>query len=709
MGEARMGVRRLGCALAAVLCVLALPPLAAHATSGTTYTWVGNSQGSGGDNHSWSDSENWNPVGVPGDGDSVIIEQPSAGDCFAHVDSTPTVELVDFTLEENPALCTTSVSGGALSISGSFSWNGGTLSSPTTIESSASGQISGSNQRLNALTQELDVAGRLTLDGLSSPGELQILHGQELHLEDGAVLSSSGSNEVDGSACCTDPAKVVNDGTISIGGNTLTLGTLELDQNAVLATSANGELLTSAGPVTTGTTGAYTGDGRWLLTGASQARFSGTQTLGSGFHLELGGVTSTSSSSLAGTVTFAGTGTFDWTGGVIQAGLTIAHGVTVEVAGAHTGGGGRVLSGHDYSAGGAGVPVTLTNHGIVTLTDGATVSTASQAHLVNASDGVVNIAPGTSFASEECCATPDRLTNSGSVHVGSGGGSDPAVVSGVAYESSGTTTIASGKVLRLTGGAPNKLAAGTVGGGGNLSVTGPTAVSGTLDVKANTRLVLGDHGSLDGTAVLSGAGAMNWTGGSVSGAVTVSLAGGLAVSGQNTKAIANIGGGSTPSKLTLKVATMVAAGTASAHDEIDVGSSVLVNTSVLDAGAFSEFANGTVSNRGTFSIHSGKVFARSFEQPKGHKIALDIAKTKSGSITSIGSVVLHGALAVRNAFVPHVGDKVTVVKAPTLTDSLNCVDSTGKGTSGSSAGHWVNTHTGTKVVLVWHRGAAASC
>ena len=49
----------------------------ARATGGTTYTWVGNTQVSMADNHSWSDQRNWNPQGVPDDGDSVVITQPA--------------------------------------------------------------------------------------------------------------------------------------------------------------------------------------------------------------------------------------------------------------------------------------------------------------------------------------------------------------------------------------------------------------------------------------------------------------------------------------------------------------------------------------------------------------------------------------------------------------------------------------------------------
>src|SRR3954452_10189957 len=86
MAEAVKRAVRGGCTtVVLVLGLMYAVPVAAHA-SGTTYTWVGNTQLAGADNHSWTDGRNWSPEGVPGDGDSVVIEQPSNSDCFAHVD-----------------------------------------------------------------------------------------------------------------------------------------------------------------------------------------------------------------------------------------------------------------------------------------------------------------------------------------------------------------------------------------------------------------------------------------------------------------------------------------------------------------------------------------------------------------------------------------------------------------------------------------------
>jgi hypothetical protein len=136
--------------------------------------------------------------------------------------------------------------------------------------------------------------------------------------------------------------------------------------------------------------------------------------------------------------------------------------------GAHTGGAGRVLEGLDTSAAPAH-PVSQTNHGALAIGDGAGIITAGGARLVNASDGLLQMEPGTSISAQGCCAAPDRLTNDGvfSVLPTSNGG--PVVLTGISYRSGATTEIASGRTLTLTGGAPGRLDSATVNGGGRLT------------------------------------------------------------------------------------------------------------------------------------------------------------------------------------------------------------------------------------------------
>jgi len=696
-----MSARRSALLVAVAALALSVPAVA-RAGGGTTYTWVGNTLTAAADNHSWSDSRNWSPAGVPGSGDSVVIEQPSNSDCFAHVDNVPTVTLANLTLVENPALCTTSVSGGAFTVTGSFSWDGGKLDTPTTIASGATATISGADQRLNSLTQAFDVAGGAILSAATGSGALQILHGQSLHVEAGATLSSSGTNAIGGSACCTDPAKVINDGTVSVGSGTLTVSDAELDQRATVTVAAGGELLTSGGPVTTGTVGSYTGAGRWLLENRAAAHFAGTQTLGTGFHLEFGGLASTFTSTLAGSATLRGAGTFDWTGGVIEAQLTFAHGLAVHVNGVHTGGAQRVLQGHDLSGGGGGVPVSVTNHAVVTVAAGATISTAGQARLVNAADGTVALAPGTSVASQGCCTAPDSITNAGTVHVLAGPGTGAVSLALLAYQSTGTTVIAAGRTLQLSGGARGRLAGGVVSGGGRLTITTPLTLSGMVTVAASTQVLVGVRGSLDGAATLGGAGSTAWTGGALSGALTMATAGGISVYGANPKTVANDNGGSTPSTVAFTAPATFAAGTATVHDVVALGASTLVLRAAANVGAFVQFAGGRLVNQSALAIHQGPIFASAYQQAGGGRLTLDVSATRNGVVQVSGPAALAGKVAVRNLVTPASGRKVTVVVAVTLHDALTCVRTTG---AGATSGHWAAVPSATRLVLVWRRGA----
>lgn len=692
-------VRRLGPATL-VLATMFVAPVAAHA-AGTTYTWVGNTQSASADNHSWTDARNWSPAGVPGDGDSVIIKQPAKNDCFAHVDAVPTVTLAAFTLAEDPTLCTVSVSGGSITVEGTFDWNGGELDTPTTLAASATGTVAGSNQRLNALTQHLELDGRLTLQGATGTGALQILHGETLHIAPGGSLGSTGTNEIDGSACCTTPAKVINDGTLSLGGGILTIADAELDQLARVASSAGGGLVTSGAPITTGATGSYTGGGRWTIENRAAAVFHGTQTLGAGFHLELGGLTSVFTSYLGGTVTLAGTGSFDWTGGVLQAQLTIAHGVAVHVAGAHTGGAARVLRGRDYSLGGAGVPVVQVNHGTISVSAGARISTSAQTRLVNAADGVLALAPGTAIAGQSCCVSPDRVVNAGTVQVTAAAGTATVPMTFVSYQSTGTTSISAGHTLLLSGGATGVLAGGTITGGGQLTVATPVSLSGTVTVAAHTTARLDAHGLLQGTATLAGGGGMRWTGGSFVGHLTIATAGGIAASGAAAKTVANSNSGAA-SVVRFTAPTAIGSGLASAHDPIYIGSaSSLVLQGTTTAGTFVEFAGGHLVNAGRLSIGTGRVFASSYQQTASGRLAVTLAATQKGLLQVAGPATLAGTLALLNAYQPVVGAAVYVVKAVTLHDSLSCRSTSG---TGATTGHWSDTHTTTLLRLTWQRG-----
>jgi hypothetical protein len=483
---------RLYALLAAATAVLACTATPATAAGGTAYTWVGSSQNAAADNHSWTDARNWSPQGVPGDGDSVVVTEPDAAHCTAHVDAVPTVTLTDFSLTSTR--CSSSINGGAITVTGTFSWDGGTLNTPTRIN--GSGTLAGTNSHLNVLSADLAVAGSLTLSGLtdsgaSNQGGFRMVNPYTLHILSGGTLISSGPNAVQFLSCCLDPARIVNDGTLSMQSGALTVRAVEIDQHGQLTASDGARLISVGDPIRTADGARYTGSGGWQIVDGSKAKFAGTQTTGSGFHLELGGLQIDAGAELGGTATLAGGGVFDWTGGTIEGNLTIAHGMRMRASGAHTGNGRRVLYGQDGLSGGAAAVVT--NHGSMRFDGGAGVLTGYQARLVNAADGTLAVADGTDFNTISCCLYQSAVINYGTAAVSRSGSAASVLFDGVAYKQrAGTTTLGSGARLDIASGTGSMsllggAAAGTGTVGGGIADTGATvrpagAAIGTLHV-----------------------------------------------------------------------------------------------------------------------------------------------------------------------------------------------------------------------------------
>ncbi|HWU20168.1 MAG TPA: hypothetical protein VN088_01485, partial [Nocardioides sp.] len=368
-----------------------------------------------------------------------------------------------------------------------------------------------------------------------------------------------------------------------------------------------------------------------------------------------------------------------------------------------------------------------------------------------------------------CCVNPNKVVNAGGrVVVGAGTTTDPAQLSGVAYQATGgSTTIATGRTLELDL-APSALASTTVTGGGTLRVVAPTAASGTSTVGSATTLALVPSGSLDGTATLSGAGRVTWTGGSLSGSLTLATAGGVRVSGPDPKYVANVGGGSVPSTVVVKAPLSLAAGTTIHHDLIDVGQSTLTLAGATTLANLTELANGKVRNTGhltvaagstghayrgngpltssgTVSLHSGTLASSltltggsldgtgtlsgaltntagtvrpaggstgtlhvtgTYRQGSQGILALDLSSRSHDLLAVSGTVRIRGPVRPRNlsGYRPSVGARVTVLRAGSLTAAPSCVR-----TSGSTTGHWVPTHTGTALTLVWRSGRSSGC
>jgi hypothetical protein len=436
---------------------------------------------------------------------------------------------------------------------------------------------------------------------------------------------------------------------------------------------------------------------------------------------------------LRGTATLAGTGVLDWTGGTIEGNLTIGHGVKFHASGFHDDNGRRALLGTDYLSG--GVPATVTNHGTMSFDHGATVGTLYRAKLVNASDGTLTLAPGVVFGSGSCCVNPDQIVNNGTVVVPAGTTTTAAELDNVAYKSTGTTSVASGRRLLLSGGATGRLSGASLAGAGTLAISTPMAVSGTNTVSAGAHLLLQDrnlhHGSLNGTATFSGAGKLQWQGGAFSGAVTVAVGGGVTVNSADPKVVPNINGGSKPSKLTFNTRVTIAAGTKLHHDGIDFGYSTVTFRKATTVGRFVDLYGGKLINAGTLTVRPGTLerggsprtvnsgtlslaagatlhTTGGYSQTSHGTLVVHLGAHGHGLLSVQESVALHGKLAARDdgSYNPGVGKRVQVVTASNVAASPSCVTTSG---AGSAHRHWVAGKNVTGLVLTRRAGAHRHC
>lgn len=700
---------------------------AAHASGGTTYTWVGSSVDPSADNHSWTDARNWNPGGVPGDGDSVVIAPPDASHCTASVDGIPSVSLVDLSVSQPPDLCGTSIHGGPITVSGTFSWNGGAVDTPLTLAAGSTGTVSATNGTRNAVWQNIEVDGSLTLDDLGGSGNLFFANYSALQLTiaTGGTLTSTGTTEIDALSCCNAPGSIVNNGLLRVDSGRLHANNIGVDQHAQLSI-ASGATLDSDGGLANATAGAhYLGAGTWTIENGAKARFLGQQTLGTAFHLQLGTIGALSGAVFGGTFTINGAGTFDWSAGTLGGAVTVGKAAHLHVSGVTINNGRRQFAATDPTISGT-TPSKLTNHGDITVDNGAAVSMAGTTTLTNLSDGTINLAPGIAISSSSCCSSPAVIANNGGqVVVDSAATSLPVVLSSLSYQDRfGTTAIAAGQQLQLTHGPLHRLTGTHVIGGGTLQLGGATALSGHVALSDGTTVALVSGGTIDGTATLNGDGALQWTGGSMSGNLTLAPAGGTSVSGTVAKSVQPISGGGT-STVHVRTALSFAAGTSSVHDYLDLGSNTLDLEGRTTMPAFVEIHAGTLNNTGALTVAAGADHAdrtgptaitvntgtlaitsgtfaivNTYQQTAG-TLAITATANANGLLTVAHAASVAGTLRMVNHYHPTAGDSRTVLTAAGLTWT-GTVTTTG---TDSAIGQWVAMPTANALAVQWQPNA----
>jgi hypothetical protein len=233
-GSSRWLLLRLSVAvLAGAMSGSSLAPTAASASSDPT--WTGN-----GDGTSWGDAHNWDTMQVPKNGDSVTIG-PTSSQLTPHVTGMP-----GGTQLQDLALSNASLSGGDVTVTGSFSWDVGngdvaTLAAPLTAQSGAS--ISGMGQE-----NVKDPMTFLGATAITGPGVVQA-QDSGVAITNAGVMTLAPGATVEANACCTSPDVLVNTGTISVAApGTATVGFLDFNDQGSVQVAPGGVLDVIGGP-----------------------------------------------------------------------------------------------------------------------------------------------------------------------------------------------------------------------------------------------------------------------------------------------------------------------------------------------------------------------------------------------------------------------------------------------------------------------------
>ncbi len=445
--------RRSSTALAAatVVAVVAGTLLAstALAQAATSYTWTGGYDVPGADHHSWSDPLNWYPQGVPGDGDTVVVPGV-AGQGATYVRAVPAVTLAGLTVAGTTGNAVhLGEDGDALTVDGTFSWTGGEIVTDVTLGPDATGTISGSEPK--SMSGDLTDAGTLTLDDMGVGG-VTLRWSHALTVTPTGTLRSTGTSGLTHDRCCTDPDRLVNQGTVEVADGTFTVDGVEVDHTGTWRTAVGATAVVTASPVRLGPAATYSGGGTVAIDDAPDPSpdpehpdlqqggvlLSGTTTLEDGTRL-----VASSGTPLTGTGTVAGDGALDLDGAIVYADLTTDPGVAVGVLGGRTT---RVsvwdrdLAGYHGQISVAGA-AAVANGTDLELDQGTTTTLARGASLT--------LPGGAGIVSRTCCTDVPELVVGAGATMRLGGGELPTTLDDVTIESSGSVPVVRGSTVTL--------------------------------------------------------------------------------------------------------------------------------------------------------------------------------------------------------------------------------------------------------------------
>ena len=358
---------------------------------------------------------------MPQDGDSVTIA-PTGSQAMPSVTDLP-----DGTSLQDLTLTDASLSGGAVSVAGDFTWSVShsqtTLAAPLTVEGPAT--ISGAGKKI-------------TLDELTFDGNTEVSGAGLLETEfSGAAITNGGRFQIDpgasveANACCSNPNKFISTGVLAVpasAGGTATLGFMGLTIGGAVVVGKGSTLDVVSGPATFSAGIPVDNGGTLKFEQGETVKLASGVAIDKDTTVEL-----TGNAAFTGTGGFKGIGTFLWTGGHIEGNLDVGPSVTTTMSGTGT---------KDMFSPN-GKPITLTLHGSSTVTGSGPVHLSTAANLDN--EGHLTANSGTTIESGICCANPDHFANGGTLTVAAGKKSTTIAL--LAFVNAGTVKLASGKLI----------------------------------------------------------------------------------------------------------------------------------------------------------------------------------------------------------------------------------------------------------------------
>ncbi len=475
-------------------------------------SWISDSSGNWSDPANWRDTQGINRV--PGPGDDVVIDRPSADPTVTYDGGTTSINSLT---SQDPLV----LSGGTLSVTSTvqvnntFQLSGGTLSGATivagtTLEGTGTGgtldgvTLDGGLDMSTLNAAEVTVVDGLTLNGTVTLGEASGgTHGyllfsgtQTLGGSGDVLLGSSSSNTIGGSG---DSGSTLTIGPgVTVHGSDGMVGSIGyglVNRGTIAADVAGGSIaVTGTGWINAGTIAADPG---------ASVNLQGDSSLGAGDRFDGGGI-------------FNLQGTLDSTGTILAldgSGTTLLlQGGTIR-GGTVAATGGAVLMGWSYPGG------TLDG---VTLDGGLDMSTLNAAEVTVVDGLTLN---GTVTLGEAAGGTHGYLLFSGTQTLGGTGdvllGSSSSNAIGVGGDSGSTLTIGPGITVHGSGGSVGSITYGLVNrgtiaadvAGGSIAVTGTGWVNaGTIAADPGASVNLQGDSSLGAGDRFDGGGTFNLQG-----------------------------------------------------------------------------------------------------------------------------------------------------------------------------------------------------